>query len=112
MENLIILAAIAFGGWCTAIASKSHPNRSFSRNLVFQPARFLFPLRLPCEVSRLSRLITNFLRKPKFSVPSPLRIRLASSPKTTSRTQCMLSIDQCLRSEDANSLTLGSRLLM
>ena len=61
MENLIILAAIAFGGWCTAIASKSHPNRSFSRNLVFQPARFLFPLRLPCEVSRLSRLIQPVL---------------------------------------------------
>ena len=46
---------------------------------MFQPARFRFPLRLPAEVSRSRRLITNVLKKPKFSAASPLRIGLASS---------------------------------
>ena len=103
-------AAVSAGA--TAIASKSQPNMSLSRKFVFHAARFCLLFRLPRKVSRLSRLTTNFLRKPKFSATSPLRSRLASSPRTTSSTQCMLSIPQCSRTEVANSPTFAGRLLM
>jgi hypothetical protein len=64
---------------------------------MLQVARLCLRFELSSEVSRLSKLKTNFRKHPKFSAAPPLRMRLSSSANTTSKTQCMLSICQCPR---------------
>jgi len=62
----------------------------------FHPAFFSLPRIEIFEASLLARLSAMRRRRPRFSGPLPLRLRIASSFIVTSSTQCSaFSIDQC-----------------
>ena len=76
-------------------------------------ASFRFCFKLDFEVSRFSKVVTKRRKKLMFSAACPLRMRLRSSPKTTSITQCKpFSIPQWLRTLSLKMPTFASMLQM